>query len=88
MKAMQKIVNPYCKNEDNVVKNCYLAKETRRYDKCYEKNLRLPEFFEAFVRIIDGERLDQDLKRLSLDTLIDIAINDYFKNGKPNISKY
>lgn len=82
-----RIMNGYTKNEEFVWKSCYFAKETKRYEKYIECVLRFPEFIEAFVRIIDGERNDQDLKRLSIDVLVDIVINDYFKNSRSLIKK-
>ena len=81
-------MNVYCRNEDFIMKNCYLAKENKRYDILYSNTLKFSEFLEAFVRIIDGERADQDLKRLSLDALIDTVINDYFKNGKSLVKQH
>lgn len=81
-KEFVKMVSGYSKNEDIALRSCYLAKETKRYMKFFETNLRFPEFLEAFVRFIDSERIDHDLKRLNIEVLIDIVINDYFKNGK------
>lgn len=81
-KDFVRIVSVYSKNEEFALKCCYLAKETRRYDKYYEPVLRFPEFLEAFCRFLDGERVDYDLKRLNLDVLVDIVVNDYFKKPR------
>ena len=84
-KEFVKIVSVYSKNEEFALKCCYLAKETKRYGKYFEPVLRFSEFLEAFCRFLDGERVDQDLKRLNLDVLVDIVVNDYFKNAKINL---
>lgn len=77
-----KIMAPYSRNEENIIKNCYLAKETKRYDRYYENNLKFCEYLEAFVRVIDEERVDHDFKRLKIEVLIDTVITGYFKTDK------
>jgi Ran GTPase-activating protein (RanGAP) involved in mRNA processing and transport len=81
-KDFAKVVARYSRNDELAFKCCYLAKETKRYAKYIESFLKFAEFLEAFCRFVDCERVDHDLKKLSLDVLMDIVINDYFKNKK------
>lgn len=81
-KEFARFVAAFSRNEENALKACYLAKETKRYMKYFETGLKFAEFIEAFCRFVDLERVDHDLKKLSLDVLLDIVVNDYFKNKK------